>query len=233
MSRVGVFLQVRLDSQRLPEKALLPLAGRPVITHAMESLRRLEVDVHALLTDLASSDALAPLAKEWGFQLFVGPKEDVLERFAHAAEYFRLEHIIRATGDNPLVDGECARLIMEEHLEQGADYSAFHGLPLGAGVECVGRTALEVARKETAGEGKKNLYYREHVCPYLYDNPDRFRIHRPPAPSACQAPELRLTLDTADDYQHLKRIFRELYVGNPLSTRRIVSAMQQQIPSTG
>jgi spore coat polysaccharide biosynthesis protein SpsF len=224
----GVFLQARLDSSRLPRKALLPLADRSVLEHAMRALLAVGADVYVLLTDEESSGELAPYAEREGFELFVGAKEDVLKRYADAARDFGVDRIIRATGDNPLVSGECARLICDLHRQEAADYSGFRGLPLGTGVECVETEALLEAEKLSS-----NRYYREHVCPFIYEHPERFIIHQPEAPREYRFPEGRVTLDTGEDYRRLQEIFRLAYEGKPVGIGSLVHILSQHHPIAG
>lgn len=213
----GVFLQARLGSARLPRKALLPLAGLFSVEHAMMALRGLSADVHALLTDEASYSELQPLAHKWGFVTFQGPPDDVLARYALAARHYRVERIVRATGDNPLVSVTLAEALLRLHRAERADYSAFDGAPIGTGVEAVEAEALLAADREA-----EDPYEREHVCPFLYRRPDRFAIHRPPVPRDLRLPSASVTLDTPEDYRFLTRLFDELYEGKPLDTHRVV-----------
>ncbi len=213
----GVFLQVRLDSSRLPNKALLELGGRSVIEHAMLSLKRLPVSVFAILTDGASRDLLEPRAARCGFQTFVGPEENVLERYVFAARQFGVSTVVRATGDNPLVSWELARQVLVEFRRRDADYCGYDGPPLGTGVEIVGVAALERAVRET-----RSSYDLEHVTPYIYRHPGLFAAYRIPAPAAYCLPHARVTLDTSEDYQRLCTIFDELYGDAPVSVFRLV-----------
>src|SRR6056297_2365683 len=225
MSRVAVFLQVRLDSTRLPQKALLPLSGKPVVELAMEALKKVPADVYALLTDRDSYKALSGHASVAGFETFIGPKEDVLQRYADAINYFQVDTVIRATGDNPLVSGECGARLLELYHEQRdpqVDYSGFEGLPVGTGVECVRAEALLRANREA-----ECSYDREHVCPYLYNHPDIFRVYRPPAPKECFFPGMRVTLDTDRDYRRLQTIFNTLYSGTPITTKELIRGISQ------
>ncbi len=224
----GVFLQVRLDSSRLPRKALLPLAGRTVVEHAMRALKPTGADVYALLTDEESADELSSYAEKTGFEVFVGAKEDVLRRYADAALYFGVDRLIRATGDNPLVSGECARLICELHREEAADYSGFCGLPLGTGVECVETEALLEAEKLAVSR-----YHREHVCPFIYEHTERFIINKPDAPRDYRFPEGRVTLDTEEDYLRLQEIYRLAYEGEPIGIGELVQILAQHHPIAG
>ncbi len=220
--RVGVFLQVRLDSSRLPGKALLSLGGKSVVQLAMEALKAVPADVYALLTDTESSRGLQTYAAAAGFEVYTGPKDDVLKRYARAIEYYQVDTVIRATGDNPLVSGACAARLLELYRSRSVDYSGFYGLPVGTGVECVRAEALLRADRNAAG-----TYEREHVCPHLYNNPQEFVIYRPSAPAECYAPELRVTLDTDRDYRRLLTIFESLYTGQPISTERLIRGVAQ------
>ena len=222
----GVFLQVRLGSSRLPNKALLELGGRSVIEHAMLSLRRVPASVHAIVTDAPSRTLLEPRARRCGFDIFVGPDDNVLERYVLAARHFDVSTIVRATGDNPLVSWELARQALAELRKRDADYCGFDGPPLGTGVEVVSTAALERAVRETSAS-----YDREHVTPYLYRNPGLFAAFRLPAPPAYCLPHARVTLDTSDDYRRLCAIFEELHAGTPIPILRLVRALS--LPKSG
>ncbi len=213
----GVLLQVRLHSQRLPRKALLPLAGRSVLEHVLRALRGIRVDVYALLTDTRSSEALAPAAEAEGFSVFVGPEEDVLARYARAVDHYGLRRVIRATGDNPLVSARAAEALMEIHSREEYSLSHFLGNPLGTGVEVVEAGALLEAESRT-----RDPYEREHITTYLYRHPQAFRIGEIPCPLQWAFPEARVTLDTEEDYALLQSIFSDLYRGPPVEIDELV-----------
>ena len=219
----GVVLQVRLGSTRLPNKALLPLGGKKVIELAMEALRMVRADMFIVATEGESSEALRPIVERGGFELFVGSKEDVLSRYVGAIREFSLDRVIRATGDNPLVSGGLANLLLDRShgMDRPPDYLAFDGPPLGTGVEVVKGEALRRAHRES-----DDPYCREHVCPYLYRNPRKFSICRLEAPAEYQAPEYRVTLDTPEDYSRLKTIFRDLYTGAPIETDTLLAYLK-------
>ena len=217
----GLFIQVRLDSSRLPGKALLPLGDMTVLDHALRNLSEVEADVHAVLTDRASAPALMAVAARWGFDLFQGPKDDVLERFALALSHFGVDRVVRATGDNPLVSVPMARAAIELAQTSGADYFGFQGSPLGTGVEVVRSSALLTAREESV-----DPYEREHVCPFLYRRPEQFTVQRPLVPESWRGDE-RLTLDTREDYRFFQEIFDNLYQGEPLILEEVLKKMRE------
>jgi spore coat polysaccharide biosynthesis protein SpsF len=223
----GLFLQVRLDSSRLPGKALLPLAGKPMVSHAMEALKKVDADIHALVTDEGSRERLLPLAEDALFEVFVGSKLDVLRRYCDAARHYGVQTIIRATGDNPLVSRDLAEKLLEEHRKFDSDYSGYFGMPLGTGVEIIRAAALLRAERET-----REPYDREHVTPYLYRNPQEFYLHRPLADRQFRS-RFRVTVDTKEDYKLVTRIFREIYRGGPPGMEALMLWIRENSPEAG
>lgn len=201
----AVVLQARLDSSRLPGKALLLLEGKPLLFRVMQALNEIPSDLKVLACPDDSVSAFTPLAEECGFEIFAGPKEDVLERYCRVIRHFGITHLIRATGDNPFVFTDTACAINAEALALKADYSSYSGLPVGAGVESVPAAALLRAGKEAGSP-----YDREHVCPYLYTHGELFKLHRPLAPLRWQFPGIRLTVDTREDFDRAIELYASL-----------------------
>jgi spore coat polysaccharide biosynthesis protein SpsF len=210
---IAIVLQARMDSSRLPGKSLLPLGmhslgARPLIFRVMEALNHVPANLRILACPEDSAGSFAPLAEEAGFDLFTGPKEDVLERYCMVIRHFNITQVIRATGDNPFVFADAAAAITAEAMALGADYAGYSGLPLGAGVEAVNAAALLCAGTEAAVP-----FEREHVCPFLYTHPEQFLLHRPLAPlrwQGQQRPAVRLTVDTPQDYERAQALYAAL-----------------------
>ncbi len=224
--KTAVFLQVRVGSTRLPGKALLPLENLTVIEHAMRNLKDVDADIFALLTEPESELQLSGLADKWGFQLFVGDRDDVLKRYSDAVKYFSAETVVRATGDNPLVSGALANAVIKYHHLKNADFSAFTGMPLGTGVEILKGESIILADALSV-----DTYEREHVSPYLYFRENEFRINRVPVSGEYYFPEGRVTLDTMEDYIFLKNIFRQLNSCEKINIQTLVTWLRMNIPA--
>ena len=221
----ALVLQARLDSSRLPGKAMLCLGGKPLVFRAMEALNSPSWGAKILACPEDSVSSFAPLAEEAGFALIPGPKEDVLARYCLAIRSCGAERIVRATGDNPFAFIDAALALNLEAQALDADYAAYSGLPYGAGVEAVASEALLRAEKQAKAPNE-----REHVCPYLYAHPELFRLHRPLAQPCWQGPELRITVDTREDYEQALVLYERL-LSLPLEERRmgakIIAACKQ------
>jgi len=203
---LAIVLQARVDSSRLPGKALLPLGRETTVaSRVMEALNKVPARLRVLACPEDSAAAFAPLADKAGFTLLAGPKDDVLGRYCLALRAFNIQRVIRATGDNPFVFADAAAAINAEALALNADYAGYGGIPLGAGIESVSAAALLRAEAEAAAP-----YEREHVCPYLYAHPELFSLHRPLAPLRWQGADIRLTIDTREDYERARTLYAEL-----------------------
>ena len=201
----AIILQARIDSSRLPGKALLPLDGKPLVFRVMEALNHVPADLRILACTEDSFASFEPFAKEAGFSIFAGPKEDVLERYCRVIRKYTIKRVIRATGDNPFVFADAASSIHYEASALNAAYAGYLELPCGAGVESVAASALLRAEDEAVLPAE-----REHVCPYLYGHPEIFKIHRPSAPAKWNHPEIRLTVDTQEDFDHAVELYSAL-----------------------
>lgn len=201
--RTGVVLQARMGSTRRPGKVLADLAGRPLVVRILERLARAHVDVVAVATPEGERDAPLRAAVEGLAKVTTGPEDDVLERYAIAAEILGLETIVRATADNPFVDPEAVDGTVALVASGAFDYAGTRGYPIGCGVEAFTRAALERARREAV-----DPYDREHVTPYLYRNPSLFRLGTFEAPPDRRG-DRRLTVDTDEDLSLARRLYEE------------------------
>jgi spore coat polysaccharide biosynthesis protein SpsF len=129
--------------------------------------------------------------------VFRGSETDVLDRYYQCARQHRFEHIVRLTADNPFTDMEELQRLIEQHGTQRNDYNhSFGSMPLGVGAEIFTFDALEKSEREGHAPN-----HREHVNEYIQEHPGVFRIGVLEVPAFKRRPDLRLTVDTEDDYQ--------------------------------
>jgi spore coat polysaccharide biosynthesis protein SpsF len=196
---VVAVVQARLGSTRLPGKCAADLAGRPLIAWVLGRLARAATlaEVRLAIPEGAEDDPLAELAEGLGFPCTRGSLEDVLDRFARAGRESEAEHVVRVSGDSPFTDPALVDAAVRAHLRSGSEYTRnFQPMDIAPGlcVEAIARAALERAAREAS-----DPYDREHVTPYFYRVPGRFRTLRVPVSPELMRPDLRLCVDTADD----------------------------------
>jgi spore coat polysaccharide biosynthesis protein SpsF len=211
---IGIILQARVASTRLPGKVMKNLAGKPMIEWI---IRRLSLSKRSGILVLAipetpSDDPLARLGSQLNIRVFRGSQTDVLDRYYQCAKHFHLDVVVRATGDNPFVDPhECDRLI-DLYSFAKVDYaSSFKGgLPVGVGLEVFGFPALEASWKE--GTLPR---HREHVNEFIHDHPERFTSALLKADPAKTAPDLSLTVDTQEQFDNAAKLYESYLKEHP------------------
>ena len=216
-SGVGIVLQARFGSARLPGKALAVIGRYSLLEHCLRRMVAAGVAPVILATTTRDEDTpLAELARGCGAHAFRGSEHDVLGRFVAAADHFGLRTVIRATGDNPAVDvqGPGRVLALLESLD--GEYAVESGLPYGAAVE-----ALDVEALRRAAAVASDPVDREHVRTYVTDNPARFRLVEAPAPAPLRRPDLRFTVDTRVDLDYIRTLFARTGQDEP-SLRRLI-----------
>lgn len=166
-----------MTSSRLPGKILMAAAGKPLLGHHLDRLaacRRLDGVVVATTTN-AADEPVAALAARLGVPVFRGSEPDVLGRFAGAAAAHGADVVVRVTSDCPLIDPALIDALIELYLSgtPPADYAHLDvtTFPRGLDAEVFSRAVLDEAAAR-AGEPAE----REHVTPYVYRRPERFRI---------------------------------------------------------
>lgn len=203
-SPIGMVVQARMGSKRLPGKVLMPLGHTTLLGWIIERLRNLPWPLIVATSDHAQDDAIVRLCEQMGAQYFRGSEHDVLDRYYQCAKFHSFLHIVRLTGDNPCPDTEALQQLVLLHLTETADYThSFGELPVGMGAEIFTFEALQ----ESWREGR-SAHHREHVDEFILEHPDRFRIAKLEVPSSKCAPDLRMTIDTKEDYQRIASCLR-------------------------
>jgi spore coat polysaccharide biosynthesis protein SpsF len=210
---------VRLKSQRLPGKALLDLAGEPLIWRLHERIRQsrhLSGIIWCTSTE-PGDGRLADLARARGVDCHRGSPLDVMGRFLEASAGQREHTLVRITGDNPLTDPALLDAMLEAHWQAGAEYTGNRLSPRGTRAEVVERAALK--RCHALLEHPESSEYMT----LMLRRPDHFRVAWLEAvDSRLRRPELRLTVDTPEDYAVLRAIY-EAFQGRPPELAEIIS----------
>jgi spore coat polysaccharide biosynthesis protein SpsF len=222
-------IEARMTSSRLPGKVLLEAAGKPLLEHMIERLRRVPgIDAIVIATTSEpSSEPIAELADRLGVGCFRGSEEDVLARVLGAAHAHAAEVIVEATGDCPLVDPAITQTIIDRFLEGGADYCSNtleRTYPRGMDIQVF--PAAVLAEVATLTDDPAD---REHVSLYIYEHPERYRL-RSVVSDRPETADLRLTVDTPEDYELIRTIFETLYPRDRAFGLDAILALLEQRP---
>ncbi len=194
-----------MGSQRLPGKALMEiLPGTTVLSSTIAQIRCCKkVDEMIVATTAnAEDDAIAVEANKAGTAVFRGSAADVLDRYYKCANAHSASVIVRITADNPLVDPHITDAAIGMFADSSADYVSNtqpRTFPDGINVEVFSFQALQ-----TAWNKAKEQQEREHVTPYIYNNPSKFKIKN--MVRGENLSHLRLTVDYNEDLKLVRKI---------------------------
>ena len=207
-SKVGILIQVRMKSTRLPKKAMIEIEGKTIVEHLIERVKMAKMaDVIVVCTSTHRDDAvLIEVAKQAGVKWFAGSEENVMERFLGAAKQEGVDGIVRATGDCPLADFAHIDKAIAHLVAKDADYARVDGMPLGTGCEVFTTKALETAQCYAVDPN-----YSEYMSLYFRNNPEVFRIEEVECDGRVRRPHYRLTVDEMADVELMKEIYGRLY----------------------
>jgi spore coat polysaccharide biosynthesis protein SpsF len=196
----------RMDSSRLPGKALKPLAGAPVLAWVLHRLSRSrELDGIVVCTSTrAVDDPIAEIAEKMKTGLFRGATDDVLGRALAAAEYLNADAVVRISGDSPFMDPGLVDTVVQRFRDTAPDIATNvhpRSYPAGMSVEVIATASLQKINQAVTEAAD-----REHVTTYLYRNAGDFRIENVAAPVSLR--DVDLALDTPEDF-----VFQEWLAG--------------------
>jgi len=211
---ISAIIQARMGSTRLPGKVLKEIKGKKIIDYVIERTLLSENinDVIIATTRKEKDDVLEKYAVEKNIKFYRGNEHNVLSRYYHSAKKFNTDVIVRITSDCPLIDPGIIDQIITTHLNSKVDYTTNkqkRTYPRGFDVEVFNFKTLEIAYKNAEKD-----YEKEHVTPYIRERCEKFKLKNVEAEGKLNRPDIRITVDTKEDYQLIKKIiihFDDIY----------------------
>lgn len=210
-----IIVQARMTSTRLPGKVLKPVLGKTLLEYLVERLRRVNL-ANGIVIATTTNDTDLPivdLCRRLDIAVTRGSEHDVLARYYEAAKLHHADVIVRVTSDCPLIDPAVIDQVIG-HFSQHAgavDYVSNMlqlSYPYGMAVEVFSFKVLEEAYIEAKAEPE-----REHVTPFIYGHPERYRLANVALDENLSFH--RWTVDTKEDFALIEKIIRVLYPIKP------------------
>jgi spore coat polysaccharide biosynthesis protein SpsF (cytidylyltransferase family) len=203
-----VIIQARLASTRLPGKIMAPLAGNPLLWHAVRRLEAAGAWIHGpwevvvATTREPEDDLTCQWCASQGVRFVRGASEDVLARYLEASgDLGDDEIVLRATADNPLYCPRRVAGIVAAHTSAGTDYTCIRDLSY------VVPEVIRVGALRRMATKAADPYCREHVTPFFRQPPHGFHTKELPPSWQGLRPKLRLTVDTASELSQMQQLF--------------------------
>jgi spore coat polysaccharide biosynthesis protein SpsF len=213
-----IVVQARTGSTRLPGKVLMDICGKSLLERQMERVMASKLafkSVVATTTD-ASDDAVEQLCQKAGIECFRGHPTDLLDRHYQAGVAFGADAVVKIPSDCPLIDPRIIDKVLQVFKENWGKVDFVSNLhpptyPDGNDVEVMPMSVLKTAWEEAKGE-----HEREHTTPFIWDNPQRFKILNVEWESGLDySMSHRWTIDYPEDYEFIKAVYEELLPKNP------------------
>jgi spore coat polysaccharide biosynthesis protein SpsF (cytidylyltransferase family) len=197
--RFGGIILARMDSSRLPGKALTDFAGQPLLQYAIDGAKRSEAirDVTVVATtERAVDDPIAEYCRSHNVDVYRGETEDVSARALGCARSYSLDYFARLNGDSPFVDHGLLDQACEIARTTGTDFVTNvrpRSYPYGLSVE--------VFKTEVFARGYAQMsepHHFEHVTLYFYEHLNDYS-YRSLIHEERDLSSIRLTVDTPED----------------------------------
>src|SRR6266850_1477395 len=201
-------IQARMSSTRLPGKVLADIAGHPMLWHVVNRAAKTRgIDEVVVATSIAEVDrSVAEFCSKFSVQCFRGHELDVLDRYFKCAESVRAECVVRVTADCPVLDPAVIEEVLNTLLTGEFDYvsnTITPTFPDGLDAEAFRFSSLRRAWSEARLPSE-----REHVTPYLWKNPQVFKLRNVTAPEDWSS--LRWTVDEQVDLDFVRAIYQAI-----------------------
>ncbi|WIM05117.1 MAG: NTP transferase domain-containing protein [Candidatus Nitricoxidivorans perseverans] len=226
--KVVATIEARTGSTRLPAKVLRPILGQPMLGRIIERVgrsRRID-EIVVATTRLEQDAAIAELAGRYGVSAYRGSEEDILDRLFGAVEQSGAGILVSLTGDNPFIDPalvddmvdlltgrEDVDYVATTHMQHADHWSAERTFPTGVTAQVLYADMVREQHAETADQTLRNLGLFT-----IYNRADRrYRLHAMDAAgkyAGWRHPELRMTVDTPEDFELATQVYERLYPGN-------------------
>lgn len=210
--KIVVFIQARMGSTRFPAKVLRKVMGKELLLHMCERVKLAKTvdDIVVITSANPENDRIEYLCKDHYIKYYRGSENDLLDRHYQAAREFGADFIVKIPSDCPLTDPAIIDRVLSLWINNQDKYdyvSNYHPptFPDGLDVEGSSFQIISIAWQEA-----KRPLEREHTFPFIWDNPQRFRIGNVENLHGNMFMTHRWTLDYEEDYEFIKRVFEEL-----------------------
>jgi spore coat polysaccharide biosynthesis protein SpsF len=206
--RVVAIVQARMGSTRLPRKVMADISGQPMLARLLSRLRRSKSlnEIIVATTTKTEDDEIEEFSSRNSVRCFRGSERDLLDRYYRTALAFKADHVVRITSDCPMIDPALVDDVVDAFRKKQPDVDYLSNslpirtFPRGLDTEVMRFEALEKAWREDENESR-----REHVTPYIYRNPDKFRVAG--FTNDRDYSYMRWTVDTQDDLDFVRKVF--------------------------
>ncbi len=226
MARVVCIIQARMGSARLPGKSLMNLGGISLVesVHAGVASATTINEIIVAIPENDSDNQLDSFLRDHGIKGFRGSESDLVSRHFNAASSAGADFIVRIPGDNPLPHASEIDKIVGYHMSSNPNGFSTNlsevfdsQYPDGIGAEIFSMQILEdIYKSELSASQREHL----HLNFFNYElqlevHPDVYPVHSLNCPSEFARPYIVLDINSKQDLEYFKHMFRDLGTQSP------------------
>ena len=201
-NKIGIIISCRLQSTRLPNKALLKIGKISSIERCINQVKKSKIRNIILATSLREkSNILKKISKKKNIGFYKGDDCNLILRNLEVANKENYKHIVRVTGDSPVASYQLINEMVNYHLKKNSDYTYNDSLPLGIRSEVIKVEALRKIYKKTVTNR-----YGEYLSLFFKNNPNHFNIKKFDLKFSEKFKDIRLNLDYKSDLKYLRKM---------------------------
>jgi len=226
---ITAIIQARMSATRLPGKVLLTLGKKTILEHVVNRVKKSKLikEVVVATSDDKSDDKIVKLCQAKKINYFRGSLDDVLDRYYQASKKYKAKHICRLTADCPFIDPEIIDRVAKIYLDKKYDYVSTGRIkitfPDGIDTEIFSFGTLEKAWQEATA-----LSEREHVTPYIWKNPKKFKVHTVNCKKNFSF--MRWTVDEKRDLKFVREVYKRINKNNDIFYMRDILKVLEKNP---
>jgi spore coat polysaccharide biosynthesis protein SpsF (cytidylyltransferase family) len=222
-NKVGIIVQARMGSKRLPGKIMKLVNNKPNLFHMIKQIKKSKLYNKIIIctSKKKENNIVRTFCKQNKIICFSGSENNLVNRYYLAAKKYNIDVIVRLTADCPLIDPKIIDMCIKKFLTKNYDFVANtsppHGksYPDGVDVEVFSFETIKIVNNEC--KSRSDL---EHVTPFIWRKKSRFKLFRFELKKNFS--KYRFTLDYKEDFLLIKKIIINFNKNKKLITMKNV-----------
>jgi spore coat polysaccharide biosynthesis protein SpsF len=218
IKKVGVLIQARLGSSRLPGKMLLPIHGLTLLERVALASSKIRADEYAIVCPESDVEVFSTIMRNTEYKVIGGSETNVVERFVNAIVKLSLDVVVHITGDKPFLSAKYTQISLDHHLNCSCDLTTFEDHPL---IGLTGAIYYPPILAKALNNPETTKYQLEHVKPCYTENPECKHCKMPVPDHLKKITNFQYTIDNPSDYRKVLDIYKALYPKWPVEIDEI------------
>ena len=204
MEKIGIIIEARMGSARLPGKVMKKINGKPMLYYLIKRLQKIKKcpKIIVATSKKKENDLICNFLEQQKILYYRGSETNVLLRVLNAAEKFHINTIISVTADCPLICPKIISRIIKKFKTLNVDYISTHGFLGGMDTQIYKKKSLKLSYKLN-----KSKLNKEHVTFFIRKSNFFKKENLLPNKKQQLDFNMDLVVDEAKDLNFIKKIF--------------------------